>query len=131
MMNLHRITVGRAKNNEDENRSFGALLLPLIHRDRMKEKQELLTAYFQTIISDEDQTKSGMISFWFFFRLISGRDHPSFFGTPQKCYQDYLAFCDRQRPVPEDEAIVKTERIFHQERRKRRIGCEQGYDYNA
>lgn len=66
-MNLHRNTVGKAKSTEDENRSFSSLLLPLITRDRMKDKKQLLESYFLTISSDEDNTKSGTLFFFFFF----------------------------------------------------------------
>jgi hypothetical protein len=69
VMNLHRITIGRAKNNEHENRSFNALLLPLITRDKMKDKQKLLQAYFQTIVGNEDNTKSGIFVFSYFYSV--------------------------------------------------------------
>lgn len=57
VMNLHRNTISKAKS--EETRNFGELLLPLIHRDKMKSKQILLNAYFKTIIDDPDSTKSG------------------------------------------------------------------------
>lgn len=58
VLNLSRHTVGRARS--EETRNFGELLLPLIHRDKRKEKQELLNQYFTTIKNAEDSTKSGM-----------------------------------------------------------------------
>jgi hypothetical protein len=57
VINLHRSTVARAKN--EETRNFGELLLPLIERDKMKCKQDLLKAYFKTIRDDPESTKSG------------------------------------------------------------------------
>jgi hypothetical protein len=60
VMNLHRITIARAKS--EDTRNFGELLLPLIERDKMKCKQELLNAYFKTIKDDPESTKSGTIS---------------------------------------------------------------------
>jgi hypothetical protein len=59
-----------------------------------------------------------------------GRVHPAFFGSQKKCYESYLLFCYRQRPLPEKGAIVKTARIFHQQRRKQHIGCEKGFLYH-
>jgi hypothetical protein len=126
-MNLNRLTVGRAKS--EETRNFGELLMPLISRDKMQGKQVLLLAYFKTIADDPESTKSGtVLSIHPPIPInFSGRDHPSFFGSPAKCYQNYLSFCYLQRPLPDKAAIVKTERIFHQQRRIHRIGCEEGY----
>ena len=59
VMNLNRLTVGRAKS--EEARNFGVLLLPLISRDKMQGKQVLLLAYFKTIADDPESTKSGTV----------------------------------------------------------------------
>lgn len=60
VMNVHRNTVGKAKNGEGT-RDFSELLLPLIHRDKMQQKQPLLVAYFKTIGDDPESTKSGTL----------------------------------------------------------------------
>lgn len=59
VMNLNRLTVGRAKS--EETRNFGELLMPLISRDKMQGKQVLLLAYFKTIADDPESTKSGTV----------------------------------------------------------------------
>lgn len=56
-MNVHRVTVGKAKNGDT--RDFSELLLPLIQRDKMKRKEALLIAFFKTIRDDPESTKSG------------------------------------------------------------------------
>lgn len=58
VLNLSRHTVGRARS--EETRNFGELLLPLVHREKRIEKQELLNQFFKTITEAEDNTKSGM-----------------------------------------------------------------------
>lgn len=62
VMNLSRQTVGRAKS--EETRNFGELLMPLISRDKMSGKQDLLLAYFKTIADDPESTKSGIFSLY-------------------------------------------------------------------
>lgn len=51
---LHRNSVSRAKNCMDEKRSFAALMLPKIPRDKMFFKTPLLNLYFKQL-----KTKSG------------------------------------------------------------------------
>lgn len=63
VLDLHRNTIAKAKS--EETRMFGELLLPLINRDKMKNKQILLNAYFKTITDNPDSTKSGTIHLYY------------------------------------------------------------------
>jgi hypothetical protein len=59
--------------------------------------------------------------------IITGRTYPAFMGTPRKCYEDYILFCKTEKPSHSKEEVIQSERIFHRERMKNRIGIQQGY----
>ena len=62
-MDLHRNSVGRAKNMiEEDDRGFYSLRLPAISRDKMQDKMPLINEYFDTLRKNKDNTKSGMCS---------------------------------------------------------------------
>jgi hypothetical protein len=57
---------------------------------------------------------------------LLGRTYPAFQGTPRKCYDQYVLFCEKDKPPPLKENIIRSERVFHRERIKNRIGIQQG-----
>lgn len=119
---LHRNSVSKAKCVTNEQRTFAALLLPIIPRDRMQLKMPLLNDYFKML-----KTKSGTDDLFDEYSHTLCRTTKSFFGTPRKCFEDYTSFCESKQPLPSDDEIVKSARVFHRERKANNIGCEQGF----
>jgi hypothetical protein len=101
-------------------------MTPKSKRNKLANKTTFLLKFFGTL-----STKSGIVDnetsqlYLFLIAYLIGRTYPSFFGTPQACYDSYIKYCQKNNALSSQ--IIKSITVFHRERKSRQIGVEMGY----